>query len=54
MPPSFGYDAPPGPEPVEFTVEDALLNTWIDDPSDYLQLDAEDISPLEALRPDQA
>lgn len=54
MPPSFGYDAPPGPEPAEFTVEDALLNTWIDDPGDYLQLDREDVTPLEALQPDQA
>jgi hypothetical protein len=53
MPPSFGYGAPPGPDPVEFTFEDVLLNTWIDDSGDYLQLEADNLNPLEAPPPDQ-
>jgi hypothetical protein len=53
MPPSFGYGAPPGPDPVEFTFEDVLLNTWTDDSSDYLQLDGDDVTPREAPPPDQ-
>jgi hypothetical protein len=53
MPPSFGYGAPPGPDPVEFTLEDVLLNTWADEAGDYLRLDAEEISPREAPPPDQ-
>lgn len=31
----------PVPEPVEFSVEDVMLNTWIEDQGDYLQLDAD-------------
>lgn len=54
MPPSFGYGAPPGPEPVEFSFEDALLNTWLDDSSVYLQLDADVVTPPEAPPPDQS
>jgi hypothetical protein len=54
MPPSFGYDAPPGQEPVEFTYEDALLNTWTDEAGVYLRLDADELSPREAPPPDQA
>jgi len=53
MPPSFGYGAPPGPDPVEFTFEDAVLNTWVDDASDYLQLDDE-ITLSEAPPQDQS
>jgi hypothetical protein len=53
MPPSFGYGAPPGPDPIEFTFEDVVLNTWADDSSDYLQLDADDVSPREAPQQDQ-
>jgi hypothetical protein len=53
MPPSFGYGAPPGPDPVEFTFEDVVLNTWTDDSGDYLQLDAGDITPREEPPPDQ-
>jgi hypothetical protein len=53
MPPSFGYGAPPGPEPVEFTFEDALLNTWVDDSGDYLKLDSEEVIQREAPPPDQ-
>jgi hypothetical protein len=51
MPPSFGYDAPPGPDPVEFTFEDAVLNTWAEDSGYYLQLD--EFSPREAPQQDQ-
>lgn len=54
MPPSFGYGAPPGPDPVEFTFEDVLQNSWGDESGDYLQLEAEELSPHEALAPDQA
>jgi hypothetical protein len=58
MPPSFGYGAPPGPEPVEFSFDDALLNTWVEDSvedsSVYLQLDADVVIPLEAPPPDQS
>lgn len=32
-------DAQPAREPVEFSVEDAILNTWVEDTSPYLQLD---------------
>jgi hypothetical protein len=53
MPPSFGYDAPPGPDPVEFTLEDVLLNTWVDEAGDYLQLEANEIIPREAPPPDR-
>jgi hypothetical protein len=54
MPPSFGYGAPPGPDPVEFTSDDVMLNTWTDEASDYLQLDRDEISQHEAPLPDQA
>jgi hypothetical protein len=53
MPPSFGYGAPPGPDPVEFTFEDVVLNTWADDSGDYLQLDAEDVTLREVPPSDQ-
>lgn len=54
MAPSVGNGAPPGPEPVEFSFDDALMNTWVDDSVVYLQLDAEDITPREAPPPDQS
>lgn len=42
MPPSIDYKTPPGSEPVEFSIEDALLNTWVDESSVYLRLDTEE------------
>jgi hypothetical protein len=44
MPPSIDYNTPPGREPVEFSIEDALLNTWVDEGSVYLKLDIEEES----------
>ena len=38
---------PPVPEPVEFSVEDALLNTWEDEDGDYLRLDPIQLPPTE-------
>lgn len=31
--------APPVNEPVEFSVEDAILNTWVEDTGFYLRLE---------------
>jgi hypothetical protein len=53
MPPSPGYNPVAGPEPVEFSVEDAMLNTWVDDSSVYLNLDDETI-PREGPQLDQS
>ena len=44
MPPSIEHKTPPGREPVEFSIEDALLNTWAEDSSVYLKLDTEEES----------
>lgn len=41
MPPS-DYNTPPGREPVEFSIEDALLNTWVDESAVYLRLDTDE------------
>jgi hypothetical protein len=54
MPLSFGPGAPPGPDPVEFSFDEVLLNTWVDDSSVYLQLEADDIAPLEPPPSDQS
>ena len=35
----------PTPDPVEFSVEDAMLNTWVEDTGDYLQIDAPALAP---------
>ena len=53
MPPSSRYVAPPGPEPVEFSFEDALLNTWIDEGALYLRLDGREPADGDA-EPDAA
>ena len=37
----------PVPEPVEFSVEDALLNTWEDEGGVYLRLDPPQRPPVE-------
>jgi hypothetical protein len=36
---------PVPPEPVEFSVEDAILNTWVEESGDYLRLDPADPPP---------
>jgi hypothetical protein len=41
MPPSIDYKNSPGGEPVEFSIEDALLNTWVDEASVYLRLETD-------------
>ena len=38
-------------EPAEFSVEDAILNTWEEDPGEYLRLDSTD-PPAEPPPPD--
>ena len=53
MPPTPGYFLAAGFEPVEFSFEDALLNTWVDDNSVYLRLD-EETNPAEAPPQDQS
>jgi hypothetical protein len=53
MPLSFGYGADASPDPVEFTVEDALLNTWVDE-GDYLQLEGDDLTTREGPLQDQS
>ncbi|MGH9346164.1 MAG: hypothetical protein ACRD26_02750 [Vicinamibacterales bacterium] len=52
MPPSIGYSLPA--DPVEFSVEDAMLNTWVEDTSVYLRLDSSDVAPSDEHPPDQA
>lgn len=42
MPPTIDYRTPPGSEPVEFSIEDALLNTWVDDNTVYLRLETDE------------
>jgi hypothetical protein len=35
------------PEPVEFSVEDAVLNTWVEDTGLYLRLDPHEPPPVQ-------
>jgi hypothetical protein len=37
---------PPIPEPVELSLEDLVLDTWLEDTGEYLQIDAPEIAPL--------
>jgi hypothetical protein len=53
MAPSPAYTFSGGPEPVEFSFEDALLNTWVEDGSVYLKLD-EEPTQHEVPQPDQS
>jgi len=39
---------------VELSAEDAVFDTWVEDTGNYLRLDSDDLTPLEAQRPDQA
>lgn len=40
MPPMTPLSTAPLQDPIEFSVEDAMLNTWVEDTSVYLRLDA--------------
>jgi hypothetical protein len=51
MPPT---STPPVPEPVEFSVEDAMLNGWVEDSGDYLRLDPRPAPPAEPPSHDQS
>jgi hypothetical protein len=42
MPPAIDYTISPGTEPVEFSIEDALLNTWVDENTVYLRLETDE------------
>ena len=39
MPATIRLNSPHNPEPVEFSVEDAVLNNWVEDTGLYLRLD---------------
>jgi len=55
MPPRFEYGDFMNPEPVEFSLEDARLNTWVvDDSSVYLQLEVDRLTPPEEPAPDRS
>jgi hypothetical protein len=43
-----GTSATPANEPVEFSVEDAMLNTWLEDNGQYLRLDPTERDAAEA------
>ena len=52
MPLEIGLNSPPPAEPIEFSMEDAVLNTWVEDSGNYLRLDPEELrlpeeSPLD-------
>ena len=38
---------PPTTEPAEFSIDDAILNTWEEEPGEYLRLDPPDGPPAE-------
>jgi hypothetical protein len=54
MPPSSSTTTTSVPEPVEFSVEDAMLETWVEDTSVYLRLDPPELTPLDTPLPDQS
>ena len=45
---------PAAPDPVEFSVEDAILNNWVEETGDYLRLDSPDVVPAEPPPADQS
>jgi hypothetical protein len=50
MPLEIGPNPHPPAEPIEFSMEDAILNTWVEDSGNYLRLDPEELTlPREAL-----
>jgi hypothetical protein len=36
----------PIPEPVELSLEDMVLDTWLEDTGEYLRIDAPELTPL--------
>jgi hypothetical protein len=54
MPPAIDMTRMQSADPVEFSVEDAMLNTWVEDSSVYLRLDIGDVNPSEEPQPDQS
>jgi hypothetical protein len=53
VPPSSAFIAQL-PDANEFSIEEAMIDTWVEDTSVYLRLESNEITPLEALPPDQA
>lgn len=45
-------NATPAREPVEFSVEDAMLNTWVEDNGLYLRLESTERELADASFPD--
>ena len=43
----------PMSEPVELSLEDAVLDTWLDDTGEYLRIDAPERSPRAPADPPQ-
>jgi hypothetical protein len=42
----------PTTDPVEFSIDDAILNAWEEEPGEYLRLDPPDSEPDEPPPPD--
>jgi hypothetical protein len=36
---------PPIPEPVELSLEDLVLDTWLEDTGEYLRIDGPELTP---------
>jgi hypothetical protein len=51
MPPT---STPPVPEPVEFSIEEAMRTSWDEESGDYLRLDPPSTLPAEPPSADQA
>ncbi len=41
----------PVSDPVELSLEDVMLNTWLEDTGEYLRLDAPDLLPPAPVEP---
>lgn len=54
MPPSIGYGNPGSTDPVEFSFEDAILNTWVEDTDVYLHLETDDLNSSDSMARDSA
>jgi hypothetical protein len=53
MPPQIGLNTRALTDPVEFSMEDAVLNTWVEDTGNYLRLDPDELAPPEEPVSDQ-
>lgn len=53
MPPPIGSNTQAPTEPIEFSMEDAVLNTWVEDSGNYLRLDLEELTLPERPLSDQ-